>query len=111
TMLCAEHGAVLDDLIVYRLAEDDFLVVANAANRALVARELTARAQPYDAVVADRSDEYALIAVQGPRSAEILAGLTDADLDGLRYYASVPGAVAGIETLIARTGYTGEDGF
>ncbi|SDQ96551.1 glycine cleavage system aminomethyltransferase GcvT [Thermostaphylospora chromogena] len=111
TMLCSEDGGVLDDLIVYRLAEDDFLVVANAANRQLVARELTERARPYDTTVTDRSDEYALIAVQGPRSVEILSGLTDADLAELRYYAAVPGTVAGIRVLIARTGYTGEDGF
>lgn len=111
TMICAETGGILDDLIVYRLAADEFMVVANASNYPVVARELTERAKPYDARVEDRSDSYALIAVQGPNSAEILRKLTDADLDGLKYYAGLPGTVAGFEALIARTGYTGEDGF
>ncbi|GLW04986.1 aminomethyltransferase [Microtetraspora sp. NBRC 13810] len=111
TMICAEDGGVLDDLIVYRLAEETFMVVANASNYPLVARELTQRAEPYDAVVEDRSDAYALIAVQGPRAQDILSGLTGADLPGLKYYAGLPGVVDGHEVLIARTGYTGEDGF
>jgi aminomethyltransferase len=111
TMICAEDGGVLDDLIVYRLADDSFMVVANASNYERVAAELTVRAEPYDTVVEDRSTEYALVAVQGPRSAEILGKLTDADLAGLKYYAGLPGTVAGFEALIARTGYTGEDGF
>ncbi len=111
TMIVAEDGGVLDDLIVYRLAAEEFMVVANASNYAVVAQELTERAKPYDARVEDRSDAYALIAVQGPNSAEILRKVTDADLDGLKYYAGLPGTVAGFEALIARTGYTGEDGF
>ncbi|MCG5220556.1 glycine cleavage system aminomethyltransferase GcvT [Streptosporangium soli] len=111
TMICAESGGVLDDLIVYRLAPDSFMVVANASNYLRVAAELTTRSEPYDVVVEDRSEEYALIAVQGPRSVEIVAKLTDADLAGLKYYAGLPGAVAGFDALIARTGYTGEDGF
>ncbi|GAA5062590.1 aminomethyltransferase [Thermocatellispora tengchongensis] len=111
TMICAEDGGVLDDLIVYRLAPETFMVVANASNYPMVARELTERAAGYEAAVEDRSETYALIAVQGPRSAEILARVTDADLAGLKYYAGLPGAVAGSDALIARTGYTGEDGF
>ncbi|RJL32392.1 glycine cleavage system aminomethyltransferase GcvT [Bailinhaonella thermotolerans] len=111
TMICAEDGGVLDDLIVYRLDEAEFMVVANAANYPVVAAALAERALPYDAVVDDRSEEFALIAVQGPRSQEILAKLTDADLDGLKYYAGLPAVVAGADALIARTGYTGEDGF
>nr|WP_189180792.1 glycine cleavage system aminomethyltransferase GcvT [Microbispora rosea] len=111
TMIVNETGGILDDLIVYRLDEDRYMVVANASNYELVARELADRARGYDARVTDRSDEYALVAVQGPRSAEILRGLTDADLDELKYYAIVPGVVAGAPALIARTGYTGEDGF
>ena len=113
TMLCAPDGGVLDDLIVYRLAEEEFLVVANAANADRVAAELAARAEGFDAAVADRSAAYALLAVQGPRSAEILAaaGVGDADLGGLRYYGVQPAKVAGIGALVARTGYTGEDGF
>ncbi|NRQ35238.1 glycine cleavage system aminomethyltransferase GcvT [Nonomuraea sp. NN258] len=111
TMIVNERGGVLDDLIVYRLADEEFMVVANASNYQKVAAELTERAKSYDAVVEDRSDQYALIAVQGPRAQEILATLTDADLPGLKYYAGLPGVVDGRQALIARTGYTGEDGF
>lgn len=111
TMIVNEDGGILDDLIVYRLADEEFMVVANASNYAEVARELADRARGYDVRVIDRSDEYALVAVQGPRSAEILRPLTEADLDALKYYAIVPGVVAGTPALVARTGYTGEDGF
>ncbi|MET9342890.1 MULTISPECIES: glycine cleavage system aminomethyltransferase GcvT [unclassified Nonomuraea] len=111
TMIVNEQGGVLDDLIVYRLADDEYMVVANASNYPMVAERLTERAEGFDAVVDDRSDQYALIAIQGPRAQEILATLTDADLAGLKYYAGLPGTVAGAEALIARTGYTGEDGF
>lgn len=111
TMIVNERGGVLDDLIVYRLGDEEFMVVANASNYELVARELTGRAGAYDAVVDDRSEQYALIAVQGPHAQEILATLTDADLAGLKYYAGLPGLVDGRQALIARTGYTGEDGF
>jgi aminomethyltransferase len=112
TMICAEDGGILDDLIVYRTGEREYLVVANAANAEAVLRELTARAAGFDgAEVRDDRDAYALVAVQGPRAAGILASLTDAALDGLKYYACLPGTVAGTDALIARTGYTGEDGF
>lgn len=111
TMICDGAGGVLDDLIVYRLAAETFMVVANAANVATVRDELTKRAAPYQAVVDDRTDQYALIALQGPKAHEILAELTDAPLGDLRYYAILAGTVAGVDALIGRTGYTGEDGF
>ncbi|WP_461010522.1 glycine cleavage system aminomethyltransferase GcvT [Streptomyces capparidis] len=111
TMICAPDGGILDDLIVYRTGDRRFLVVANAANAERVLGELRARAEGFDAEVRDDRDAYALVALQGPRAAAILARLTDADLAGLKYYAGLPGTVAGTEALIARTGYTGEDGF
>jgi aminomethyltransferase len=111
TMICAEDGGIMDDLIVYRVGEAEFLVVANASNAQVVLDELTARAAGFDAVVRDDRDAFALIAVQGPQAAAILAACTDADLPGLKYYACLPAAVAGREVLLARTGYTGEDGF
>ncbi|GHH86624.1 glycine cleavage system aminomethyltransferase GcvT [Streptomyces capitiformicae] len=116
TMICREDGGILDDLIVYRLAETEagsshYMVVANASNAQVVLDALTERSAGYDAEVRDDRDAYALIAVQGPESPGILASLTDADLDGLKYYAGLPGTVAGVPALIARTGYTGEDGF
>ncbi|WP_433175161.1 glycine cleavage system aminomethyltransferase GcvT [Actinoallomurus sp. CA-150999] len=112
TMIVDPAGGVLDDLIVYRLAPETFMVVANAANAATVRAELTKRAGGFEkATVDDRSDAYALIAVQGPKAQAILEKLTDAALADLKYYAILPGKVAGIDALIARTGYTGEDGF
>ncbi|MFD3498325.1 glycine cleavage system aminomethyltransferase GcvT [Streptomyces sp. NPDC058676] len=116
TMICREDGGILDDLIVYRLADTEagsshYMVVANASNAQVVLDALTERAAGFDAEVRDDRDAYALIAVQGPRSPGVLKSLTDADLDGLKYYAGLPGTVAGVPALIARTGYTGEDGF
>ncbi|GHJ43797.1 aminomethyltransferase [Catellatospora sp. TT07R-123] len=111
TMLCAPDGGVLDDLVVYRLEPQRYLVVANAANTAAVLAELVARTAGFGADVADVSDRWALIAVQGPRAAAILAPLTGADLPSLRYYAVDVAWLAGRPVLLARTGYTGEDGF
>ena len=111
TMICQADGGILDDLIVYRLADTEYMVVANASNAQIVLDSLVERAEGFDAVVRDDRDAYALLAVQGPESPGILASLTDADLDGLKYYAGLPGTVAGVPALIARTGYTGEDGF
>jgi aminomethyltransferase len=87
------------------------MVVANAANAAAVFALLSDRAAKLDATVTDRSGDFALIAIQGPRSAGILGPLTDADLTQVKYYASYPATVAGTSVLLARTGYTGEDGF
>jgi aminomethyltransferase len=111
TMITDADGGVLDDLIVYRLGEEEYLVVANAANVAGVDSALQERATGFRAQVNNDSDDYALIAVQGPASAAILAGLTEIDLEGVGYYAGHPARVAGQEVLLARTGYTGEDGF
>ncbi|MFI5878626.1 glycine cleavage system aminomethyltransferase GcvT [Streptomyces sp. NPDC051554] len=111
TMICQADGGILDDLIVYRLADHEYMVVANASNAQVVLDALTERSDGFDAVVRDDRDAYALLAVQGPESPDILKALTDADLDGLKYYAGLPGTVAGVPALIARTGYTGEDGF
>ena len=111
TMICAPDGGVLDDLIVYRLADEEYLVVANAANTATVLAALGERAAGHDAQVRDQTAEYALIAIQGPRAAAILAPLADIDLGGVKYYSGYRCTVAGQPVLLARTGYTGEDGF
>jgi aminomethyltransferase len=118
SMICADDGSVLDDLIVYRLGDEHFLVVANAGNAELVAGELVARTAGLDVVVTDRSSETALIAIQGPHAEEIVASLTAPDdveaVRTLRYYASTRVTLQvgdGIPALAARTGYTGEDGF
>lgn len=111
TMICREDGGILDDLIVYRTAEDEYMVVANASNAQVVLDALIERAAGFDAVVRDDRDAYALIAVQGPEANAILSSVTDADLPGLKYYALLPATVAGKQVWLARTGYTGEDGF
>ena len=111
SMICAEDGGVLDDLIVYRLGEDRFLVVPNAGNAELVAAALRERIAGRPATLDDRSAATALVAVQGPAAVPIIAALTDADLGALRYYGILEAEVAGYPALLARTGYTGEDGF
>src|SRR5258707_960641 len=111
TMICATDGGVLDDLIVYRLDDEEFLIVANAANTAVVDSALRERAEGHDARITDQTGDYALIAIQGPAAAAILSPLTDIALDGVKYYTSHRGTVAGRDILLARTGYTGEDGF
>jgi len=111
SMICTPDGGVIDDLIVYRLAQEQFLVVANAGNAPVVSDTLVERLEGFRAILDDRSLATGLLAVQGPRAREILSSFTDVDLDGLRYYAAMPGTVAGVPALVARTGYTGEDGF
>ncbi len=114
SLLLARDGGILDDLVVYRTGDDRYLVVANAANRELVAEELRERCSIFDCLVEDESDDIALIALQGPISADILRELEGFDatiIDGLKYYRSVATEYLGHNLLVARTGYTGEDGF
>ncbi len=111
SMVCAEDGGIIDDLIVYRVAAERFMVVPNASNREAVAAALRERLSGHDAVLDDASLRTSLVAVQGPRAAELLQPLTDVDLAPLKYYAIAAGHACGQPALIARTGYTGEDGF
>ena len=111
SMICTPSGGIIDDLIVYRLAEERFLVVANAGNAAVVSDTLAERLVTFKAVLDDRALATGLLALQGPRAVDVLTPLTDVDLGALRYYAIAEGNVAGMPALVARTGYTGEDGF
>jgi len=111
SMLCAEDGGIIDDLIVYRLADDRFLVVANAGNAVVVSDALADRMEGSGAILDDRSMVTSLVAIQGPSAISILQPLSSIDLTTLRYYAIAEGTVAGLPALVARTGYTGEDGF
>lgn len=115
SMIAQEDGAVVDDLVVYRTADETFLVVANAGNAEVVLAALEQRVVGFDAQVTFTSPEVALVAVQGPRAAEILLSLTAPEhqdaVSSLKYYAITPATVAGTDLLVARTGYTGEDGF
>ncbi|TNB69842.1 glycine cleavage system aminomethyltransferase GcvT [Arthrobacter sp. BB-1] len=119
SLICQEDGGIIDDLISYRRSEDKYLVVPNAGNAAVVAAALAERAAGFDVVVDDVSAETSLIAVQGPNAEAILLTLVPAEqhplVTELKYYAAVEvgiavnGAIQ--DLLLARTGYTGEDGF
>lgn len=122
TLLLTERGGVIDDVIVYRLAEDHFLVVANASNAVVDAEEIRARVAGFDVEVDDASDRTSLIAVQGPAGEQILLdllaaedsgveGVTAEDITSMKYYRFAEGTYRGGDLLVARTGYTGEDGF
>ncbi len=109
--LLTEDGTYVDDILIYRFAEDDYMLVVNAGNRQADLDWLLEHRGDAEVAIEDRSDDTALLALQGPAAAEILAGLTDSDLAAVRYYGFVSGKVAGHPAIISRTGYTGEDGF
>ncbi len=115
TMIVQPDGGVIDDLVVYRLADEVFLVVANASNVTVVREELEERLGAFDATLTDSSAATALIAVQGPRAEEIVISVTAVGnveaVRELKYYAATNAVVSEIPALVARTGYTGEDGF
>lgn len=121
TMILAEDGGIIDDLIVYQNAPGEYLVVANAGNRDAVVAALTERIEGFEAALTDATEAIALIAVQGPKARAVLeatGGLTEAPefamghtLEELPYYACMGMRFAGKSVLVARTGYTGEDGF
>ncbi|HEX4992871.1 MAG TPA: glycine cleavage system aminomethyltransferase GcvT [Rubrobacteraceae bacterium] len=108
--VCYESGGTVDDVIVYR-RPDDFLVVVNASNREKDLEHFRSNTQDLDVEVADDSDDWALLALQGPEAADLLQNLTGANLPDLRPFRFVEGEVAGAKALVSRTGYTGEDGF
>lgn len=106
------EGTFVDDVIVHRLGEDDFLLVINAGTREKDVNWVKQNTAAMDCVVEDLSDSWTQLAIQGPRAADVLQKLTGADLSKIKGYWFTHGAVCGLEdTLIARTGYTGEDGF
>jgi aminomethyltransferase len=110
TALPMDNGAAVDDAIVYRFSPERFLMVVNAGNIAKDFEWLRAR-KPERCDLRNRSDEFALLALQGPRAQEILGQLTALDLPSVKSYHFAEGAVAGTTAIVARTGYTGEDGF
>ncbi|MBT2250826.1 glycine cleavage system aminomethyltransferase GcvT [Arthrobacter sp. BHU FT2] len=119
SLICDTDGGIIDDLITYRRADDTFLVVPNAGNAKVVAEALQERAAKFDVTVEDASAETSLIAVQGPAAEAILLELVPAGqhslVTELKYYAAVEVGIsfggATRNLLVARTGYTGEDGF
>src|SRR5258706_2763262 len=113
--LLTETGTYVDDILIYRLAADDFLVVVNASNADRDFQWIADRANgedyPAPTIVTNESDQYALLALQGPKALAILAPLATPGIGELKYYGFRQGEVARVPALISRTGYTGEDGF
>lgn len=111
SMICAEDGGVIDDLVVYRIDTDRYMVVSNAANAPQVLLDLADRSTGFEVSIQDGLDDWALIAIQGPSSAAIVEALTCTTTTDLKYYAIRPDRIGSVDVRLARTGYTGEDGF
>lgn len=113
SLMVTDSGGIIDDVIVYRLAESEFLVVPNAGNTDRVLTEFIERAAGFDVHVDDQTALTSVIAVQGPAAVELVSSLCADPLapDALPYYSVAPATVADLKVLLARTGYTGEDGF
>jgi aminomethyltransferase len=109
--MCHPDGGVIDDLLIYMRGPEDFFLCINAGNIQVDLDWIRGRAAGHDVTVTDRSEAFALLAVQGPRAAEIVQALTETPLGPIKYYHFTEGSVAGVRCIISRTGYTGEDGF
>jgi aminomethyltransferase len=106
------QGTFVDDVIVHRLAEDDYLLVINAGTREKDFNWVRENARQFNCKIEHLSDDFTQIAIQGPKGVNLLQKLTDADLSAVKFYWLTRGTVCGLKNiLIARTGYTGEDGF
>jgi aminomethyltransferase len=106
------QGTFVDDVVVHRLGEDEYLLVINAGTREKDFNWVRDHTRQFDCTVEDLSDDFTQIAIQGPKAVALLQKLTDADLSAVKFYWVTRGTVCGLkDTLIARTGYTGEDGF
>ncbi|NLC39114.1 MAG: glycine cleavage system aminomethyltransferase GcvT [Clostridia bacterium] len=110
-ILCYPHGGTVDDLIVYRLAENEYMLVVNASNTDKDLAWIQEHAGGFDVEVEDASPRIGLVALQGPKALEILQKLADISLAEIKNYWFAKGKVIGKDCLISRTGYTGEDGF
>jgi aminomethyltransferase len=110
TVMCYPDGGIVDDCIVYRRAQDDFMVVVNASN---AEKDLAWMREQAGAIaeVVDESEATGLIAVQGPQAVAMVAGLSDGDLTAVKRFRFARATIAGVPCLACRTGYTGEDGF
>src|SRR5215207_2260926 len=109
--MCYPNGGVVDDLLVYMRGTDDYFLCINAGNIDKDIAWIREQAAKFDVTIVDRSPDYALLAVQGPRAAAIVQSLTGAKLGPVKYYHFMEATVAGVHCIASRTGYTGEDGF
>jgi aminomethyltransferase len=110
SLLCLEAGGVIDDIIVYRLGVEEFIVVVNASNRDKDLSWMRHHAAKFDVILEDESDRTALIAVQGPKAIPLVERLSDRDITMLPRFGVDETVIGDIQTMAARTGYTGEDG-
>jgi aminomethyltransferase len=108
--MCYPDGGIVDDLLVYRIDEHNFMLVINASNIDKDFRWMN-ESNKFDVILENKSDEYSLIALQGPQSKSVLKKLTGTDLDNLEYYHFKMANVAGTDMILSRTGYTGELGY
>ena len=109
-VLCQEDGGTVDDLLVYRLEEEKYLLVVNASNIEKDEAHLRSYLEG-NVLLENQSDAYGQIAVQGPKAEEVLSAMTELALNEIKFFRFVYGKVAGIDMLVSRSGYTGEDGF
>lgn len=110
-IMCYPTGGAVDDLIVYKMDQDEYMLVVNAGNKEKDFDWITEHMQGFNAELIDQSDETGLVALQGPKSVEVLQPLTDISLKDLKPYWFQKGKVLGKDCLVSRTGYTGEEGF
>src|SRR5712691_10466680 len=111
TQLCLPDADTIDDLLIYRLGENEYMTVVNAGNIDKDFAWAVQQSRNFDVRLTNQSDSTGLLALQGPEAQNILQPLTEVDLSGIRYYHFEPGEVDGVNCIISRTGYTGEDGF
>lgn len=109
--MCYENGTVVDDLLVYCRGEDDFFLCINAGNTEKDIAWMQAKAEGFDCEVKHVSSEYSQIAIQGPKAVALLQELTELNLSEIGYYHFAEGKIGGVDAIVSRTGYTGEDGF
>ncbi len=111
SLMVDDHGGVIDDILVYRLPSGSYSIVCNASNRLKVVAQLAKVQGTFEAKLIDQTEATAMIAVQGPAALAIAQRHIDAPLTDIPYYGCTTGTMLGVDTLISRTGYTGEDGF
>lgn len=111
SLMCLEAGGVIDDVIAYRIGPEEFVVVVNASNRAKDLAWMRHHTAGFAVTLEDESDQTALLAVQGPKAVALVDGLSDADLSVVARFGVAETVVAEVAVMVARTGYTGEDGF
>ena len=111
TPMCNEKGGIIDDLIAFKVDNETAYLIVNAANIDKDFEWIKSRESKFNVKVENKSDEYGLIAVQGPKAEEVLQQIANIKLKEIGFYQFTEGRVKGVKAVISRTGYTGEDGF